>query len=317
MYLNLDNIKIDIASRIQENRNFEDKITSSSLINYNTKETPDAPPGTREIGVLNTDIQKMISKQDGVSIFAQNLARSQARDEHDAVISVIKGVCDSETKPDGRKGGLLDFESNPKDENLGCFIDLNDKDFLSNKGDTQSSKGYGKLFDISCRNAVGVKNLISALGIVYKDYEPDFLYLLVSMDSLSEIKKMNLIDEYLVEEGNTRFQTILQGKFRLFLTREKINITSPIVNEQSKRTTVVVSPESFSFVRRLVDESIKIYPIENDKYEVFHRYNFGIRPEGYRWTGGSYAANKDLENGGYWNRKFGDFNPKIIPIFHR
>ena len=286
----------------------------------------------RSIGVEQVNIQKMISKVDGISVFSQNLARSQAKDEHEAIMHVIEGVCASEANPaqvhsmgNNKTGGLLNFDSDPKSNTLGFFIDLNAANSFAGATAAASASNARKLFDTSKNNASGVSRLISAIGVAWQDYEPDYMYLLTSPESMADLRMMNLIDEDRVEEGNINFQTILDGKFRLLRTRSKVASqgASTLVNQYSTKTTVVVAPGALAFEKVPIE-----MPVEIDRdasayqgggnTELWYRYGFVAHPIGYDWAGATNAfpSNADYKANNAWTRKLSALNLKILPIFH-
>ena len=292
----------------------------------------------RSIGVEQVNIQKMISKVDGISVFSQNLARSQAKDEHEAIMHVIEGVCAAEANPTNhhhssgnpltgtdKDGGLLNFDSDPKANDKGFFIDLNAAGSFAGAQAATSGANARKLFDTSKNNASGVSRLISAIGVAWQDYEPDYMYLLTSPESMADLRMMNLIDEDRVEEGNINFQTILDGKFRLLRTRSKVGSQggSTIVNQYSTKTTVVVAPGALAFEKVPIEMPVEI---DRDasafqgggKTELWYRYGFVAHPIGYDWAGNTNAfpSNADYKANTAWNRKLSALNLKILPIFH-
>ena len=285
----------------------------------------------RSIGAQKVNVSQIISKQDGISIFSQQLARSQAKDEHEAVMSVIEGVCAAEasaTNQHGgvnKTGGLLTFDSNTQANDLGFFIDLNAANSFAGATAATSAANAKKLFDPTKNQAVGVERLIRSIGIAWKDYEPDYLYLLTSPEAQADLRMMNLIDEDRVTEGNIDFQTILGGKFRLLQTRSNVASQggSTIVNQYSTKVTVVIAPGALAF-----EKVPHPMPVEIDRdasafqgggsTELWYRYGFVAHPIGYDWTGSdnAFPTNAAYKAGTAWNRKLGAYNLKILPIFH-
>ena len=208
---------------------------------------------------------------------------------------------------------------------LGFFIDLNAANSFAGAAAAASAANARKLFDPTKNHATGVERLIRSIGIAWKDYEPDYLYLLTSPEAQADLRMMNLIDEDRVTEGNIDFQTILGGKFRLLQTRSNVASQggSTIVNQYSTKVTVVIAPGALAF-----EKVPHPMPVEIDRdasafqgggsTELWYRYGFVAHPIGYDWTGSdnAFPTNDAYKASTAWNRKLGAYNLKILPIFH-
>ena len=314
--MNIKAITKDIASKTKENRNKMRLITGTGIVDYDfCNEETGLVNCVRETCILNADIKKMLAKEDGIEMHSKISAHSFMKDEQDAVLKTIKGVCKSETKPDGRKEGLLNFDSNPTCATTGFFVDLNAKgSFARAKCPSNEPK---KLLYKNKENSLSLDRLLSAIGIAWGDENPDHMYLRVETSLFGAMKEEKLIDEKdMVSEGNVKFFKMCNGKFRIFYDRPPFRISSPLVRPESTEITVAIMPGAISFDQLWVDDPVGITAQKDSKFDICHRYGFGVRPKGYRWTGRVRPENEDFRNGGYWNRQFDGFSPRILPIFH-
>ena len=305
-----------IKNEVRENRTKNRRITSTGIVDsscYN--EEIGLINCVRSIGTEYTNIEEMRSKKDGIESYSKSLANSFGRDEHDAVLKAIKGVCKSETKPDGRKRGILDWSSNPAYETTGFFVDLNAKGSFTRT--ENPSNEPRKLLYKNKEGQVCLDRLLSAIGMAWGDKEPRHLYLRVETNLLEELKEEKLIEvNDMISEGGMKFYNMCNGQFRVFYDRPPFKISSPLVRPESTEATIVIMPKAIAFDQIWVENPIIATCKKENKFDIWHKYGFGIRPKGYRWTGRELPGNEDFRNGGYWNRLFEEFNPMILPIFH-
>jgi hypothetical protein len=273
----------------------------------------------RAYGLGQVNIQSLITKQDGIARFSAEAAKSRVQDEHEAILAILKGVAASEV---GLGAGVDSFDSVPSGT-VGAFVDIN---ALGAFGSAATGTGDArKLFDASVVGASRGERLFRAAGMFFKDYEPDYMYMITSPEVLADIRAANLVDEDRVKDGNIEFQTIFGGKFRLVQTRAaQGNLSaSANVNDMSTKTTFLAKPGALAF------NSFEVpVPVEIDRdaaayrgggtTSIWYRYGFIGHPLGYDWAGASndFATNTTLGTAASWTRKADYLNLGIVPLLH-
>jgi hypothetical protein len=160
----------------------------------------------------------------------------------------------------------------------------------------------------------------------FKDYEPDYMYLVTSPEVMAEMRAANLVDQTRVQDGNMEFDSVFGGKFRLVMTRANQRISgeaSGDLNAQSTKCSFIIKPESVAFAPVMVPT-----PVEVDRNaasftgggstNVWYRWGHIMHPLGYDWAGATnaFAPNGTLGAGASWTRKMDYLNLGILPIFH-
>ena len=260
-----------------------------------------------------------VTQRDGLQDFADQFVNAQAKNESKAIESVIKGVIGAEAAVGA---GIVQFSTDADAASTGAFVDLNAAgEFGAAATGATDERG---LVGTSA-GGKGVENLFKAVGMFWKDYEPDYMYMITNPQLLADLRSKNLVDDTTVTEGNIEFSTILNGKFRLIMSRVGLGDYSAgsNVNTRSTKTTVLVAPGAISFVPIMAE-----IPVEFDrdasayggggKVEVWYRYGFIVHPNGYDWAGATNAFPSDatLATAGSWSRKAKALNLGILPIFH-
>jgi len=273
----------------------------------------------RTIGSKQVNLQRIISQQDGLAYFARSFAESRAQDEHAAVLAALKGVAAAEAAVGA---GIVGFDTVP-DGSTGAFVDINaDGAFgaaATGAGDAR------KLIDAGSMGAARGERLFRALGMFFKDYEPEYVYMVSSPEIMADLRAANLVDEDRIQDGNMTFQTIFGGKFRLLMTRaaQGDQSGSANVNDESNKTTFLVKPNSIAFaeipmpVATEVDRDAAAYA-GGGSTDIWYRYGFVAHPLGYDWSGATnvFASNTTLAAAASWDRKVDPLNLGILPIFH-
>lgn len=272
----------------------------------------------RTFGAQQINLQQVISQQDGLLKIARDFAEVRGQDESDALVSILRGVAAYETT---RGAGLVQYTTDANTSSVGMFVDINAEGVF---GAAATSTGR-KLFDSSAIGAARGERLFKAIGMGFKDYEPDFMYLITSPEILAELRAANLVDTTTVVDGNLSFQTIFGGKFRLILSRVSQGdySSSANVNDLSVKTTMVVKPGAISFSPIAVPTPVEV---ERDaasytgggSTNVWYRYGFVMHPMGYDWAGATnaFATNAAFATAGSWARKMDALNLGVLPIFH-
>jgi hypothetical protein len=274
----------------------------------------------RTFGSQQVNLQEVISRQDGLAKIARDFNEVRTQDQSDAILATLKGVAAYEVS---LGGGVTAYDTNVDSANTGMFIDLNAAGLFG--GAATDAASARKLIDASAMGAARGERLFKAIGAAFKDYEPDFMYMITSPENLAELRAANLVDTTVVTDGNLTFQTIFGGKFRLILTRaaQGNNGASANVNDQSTKTTFIVKPGAISFT----PISIPV-PVEVERHagsyngggstDIWYRYGFVVHPWGYDWNGATtaFATNTNYGTAGSWARKLGYLNLGILPILH-
>lgn len=282
----------------------------------------------RTFGAEQVNMQEVVSQQDGLQKIARDFAEVRAQDEHNALLSILKGVALSEvTLGDAGgtgNGGITDYDTDADAAATGFFCDVN---ALGLHGAAATGAGDArKLFDSSAMGAARGERLFKSIGAAFKDYEPDYMYLVTSPEVMAEMRAANLVDETTVTDGNLTFNTIFAGKFRLVLTRANqmaSGFAANDLNGQSTKCTFVVKPGSVA----AAGIGLPI-PVEVDRVaasytgggstNVWYRYGFVMHPMGYDWAGSTsaFATNTTLGAAASWTRKMDSLNLGVLPIFH-
>jgi len=282
----------------------------------------------RTVGSEEVNMQQVISKQDGLAKLARDFAEVRAQDEHNALLNCLKGVALSEvTLGDAGgsgNGGMLAFTTDADAANTGAFVDIN-----ANGEFGAAATGAGderKLFDSTAAGAARGERLFKAIGMAYKDYEPDFMYMVTSPEVMAQMRAANLIDQTIVTDGNLEFQTIFAGKFRLILTRADQmtgNVAAGDLNARSTKCSFVIKPGSMTYspvatpVPVEIDRTAASYN-GGGSTRVWYRYGMIMHPMGYDWSGSTtaFASNTNYATAASWTRKMNALNLGILPIFH-
>lgn len=273
----------------------------------------------RTAGIEQVNMQSVISRQDGIAKFAEGFAMNRAQDEHNAVLATLKGVAAHEASVGG---GVVDFDTTP-DGSTGAFVDINAAGMFG-----AAATGTGdarRLIDASVAGAAQGERLYRAMGAFWKDYEPDYVYMVTTPEVYADLRGANLIDDDRVADGNLEFQTIFGGKFRLIPSRadQGDNSASANVNDESTKTTLLVAPGSVVFtevptpIPTEVDRDASTYK-GGGSTNIWYRYGFIVHPKGYDWVGATsdFSTNATLAAGASWDRKVDPLNLGILPVFH-
>jgi len=282
----------------------------------------------RTFGAEQVNLQEVVSKEDGLAKIARDFAEVRAQDEHDALLSVLKGVSHYEVAlgdaGDAGNGGIVDFDTDADAAATGMFVDVNAAGLhgaaATGAGDAR------KLFDSTAIAAARGERLFRSIGAAFKDHEPDYMYLVTSPEVMAEMRAANLVDQDRVRDGNLEFSTIFDGKFRLILTRANQMIAGAAagdLNAQSTKCTFVIKPGSVAEAA-----VVPMVPVEVDRdaasytgggsTNVWYRWGYAMHPMGYDWAGSTtaFATNTTYGTGSSWARKMDSLNLGILPIFH-
>jgi hypothetical protein len=300
----------------------------------------------RTHGAEKVNMQQVVTQQDGLAKIGKDFGETQAQDEHNAILAVCRGVAISEavtgTAVGGGGTGLggQTFTNDPTDPKYGFYVDL----------------GAAKVVvdaTTSIQGAARAEGFLKAFGMAYKDYEPDYAYLVTSPEVFASLRSANLVDQDHVVEGNVRFNTIFQGKFRLIQTRASQGLSTAEITKLNTgagvdivgtKTSFIVLPGAIAMANLAVPEPVEIGRTPSaykggGTTEIWYRWGYVLAPAGYDWAGNQEAFASDasyqyvVENGtpkaltaatnvladttGVWVRKFTSaLSLGILPVFH-
>lgn len=301
----------------------------------------------RTHGAEKVNMQEVVTQQDGLAKVGRDFAETHAQDEHNAILSVLKGVAISEALNGAATGtgstglGGQTFDNDPTDPKYGFYVDLaGAKPVVA-----ASSTAMG---------AARAEGFLNAFGMAYKDYEPEYAYLVTSPEVMASLRSANLVDQTLVSDGNINFQTIFNGKFRIIQTRATQSLTSAEmtkintgagvdINAQSTKCSFIVLPGAIAMEQLAVPDPTEIHR-DGNAYKgggatsIWYRWGYVLAPAGYDWIGPEDAFPSDadymsvMESStktalasvttianarGIWKRKFSSaLSLGILPVFH-
>jgi hypothetical protein len=300
----------------------------------------------RTHGASKVNMKQVVTQRDGLARIARDFGETRAQDEHNAILSILKGVAVAEAlngaaEASGAVGlGGQTWDNDPTDGKYGFYVDL----------------GASKLITAHAaanEGAIRAMGLLDAVGQAWKDYEPDYAYLVCSPQTIAELRSANLVDQDGVQEANVNFNTIFGGKFRLIQTRAAQGMAAGElaainggdgVDITGTKTSFVVLPGALAMAGLAVPE-----PVEIDRdasaymgggmTELWYRWGYVLAPAGYDWVGpenafpsdsaynscmvsGTLTATTgitptDTTTTGVWKRKASSaLSLGILPIFH-
>jgi hypothetical protein len=256
----------------------------------------------RTHGATKVNMQQVVTQVDGLAKIGRDFGETRAQDEHNAVLSILRGVALSEALNGAAAGGGntglggQTFDNDPANKRYGFYVDLGAAKAVVDA--TSAIQG-----------AARAEGFLRAFGMAYKDYEPEYAYLVTSPEIMASLRSANLVDQTTVTEGNVNFNTIFQGKFRLIQTRAsqgfssaelaKIN-TGAGVDIVGTKTSFIVLPGALAMEGLAVPE-----PVEIDRNaaaykgggstSVWYRWGYVMHPAGYNWAGADNAFPSDAD----------------------
>jgi hypothetical protein len=299
----------------------------------------------RTHGAEKVNMQTLVTGQDGLAKISRDFAETRSQDEHNALLSILKGVAISEAllgagNASGQVGlGGQTFDNNPDSKRYGFYVDLG-----ASKSIVDATSAV--------QGAARAENFLRAFGMAYKDYEPEFAYLVTSPETMASLRSANLVDSTTVTEGNVTFSTIFGGKFRLIQTRASQGMSTAElakvnggggVDIVGTKTSFIVLPGSLAMRSLAVPDAVEIYR-DGNKYKgggstsIWYRWGFVMHPAGYSWGGSQedFASDAAYKSAivagapvaltavtdptvasGTWTRKSNSaLSLGILPVFH-
>lgn len=246
----------------------------------------------RTHGATNINMASVVTRQDGLAKIGRDFAETRGQDEHNAILSVLKGVAMSEALNGAATGsgtaglGGQTFDNDPTLKTHGFYIDL----------------GASKLIvdaTTTIQGAQRAQGFLDALGKAWKDYEPEYAYLITSPEIMASLRAANLVDQTKITDGNLMFDTIFNGKLRLIQTRAsqgfstaeitKLNLGAG-VDLVGAKTSFIVLPGAIAMEPLSVPVPAEIFR-DGRAYkgggstDVWYRWGFVAHPAGYDWNG--------------------------------
>jgi hypothetical protein len=301
----------------------------------------------RTHGAEKVNMQQVVTQQDGLAKMGRDFGETRAQDEHNAILSVLKGVAMSEALYGTKANGLggQSFTNDPTSKLNGFYYDAGNTAVMLAAGGVSGTNA-------AITGAVRAETILQAFGAAFKDYEPEFAYLVCSPKTLASFRSANLVDEDRITDGNMNFDSIFQGKFRLVVTRASAAFSTAELTKINTGTGVdiagtdcsfIVLPGALAMKPLSVPEPTEIYR-DARKYagggstSVWNRWGYVVAPVGYDWAGSKDAFPSDanyyavMEGGvqktlaaavstnastGVWDRKASSvLSLGILPIFH-
>jgi len=292
-------------------------------------------------------MQKVVTNVEKLQKISRDFGDTRSKDEHTSILSICKGVALSELIMGAAAGSGLaglggqTFENDPTDKRYGFYVDLGAAGMVS-----AAAAG-----NIGASRAAG---LLDALGMAYKDYEPEYAYLVCSPETIASFRTANLVDSDKVTDGTVEFNTIFQGKFRLIPTRANQGFSSAELTKVNTGAGIDVVGTKTSFIilpGAIAMEPLDVpMPVEFDRKpsaykgggtaSIWYRWGNIYHPAGYNWVGNEEAFPSDaeymyvVENGvpkavtttidalanvvGTWQRKTSSaLTLGVLPVFHQ
>jgi hypothetical protein len=299
----------------------------------------------RTHGAEKVNMAQVVTQVDGLAKIGRDFGETKAQDEHNAILSVLKGVALSEALNGAASGtgqvglGGQTFDNDPTNKRYGFYVDLGAAKPVTDS--TASNQG--------AQRATGFLN---AFGMAYKDYEPDYAYLVTSPEVMASFRAANLVDQDRVTDGEVDFQTIFDGKFRLISTRANQSVSSAELTKLNAGGGVDIVGTKTSFIvlpGALAMQELDV-PMETEierkaaayqgggTTQIWYRWGYVLAPAGYDWQGNEEEFPTDAKYMGVkegadfkaltavttiadarsvWNRKVTSaLTLGILPVFH-
>jgi hypothetical protein len=256
----------------------------------------------RTFGSTKINMQQLVTQQDGLAKIARDFAEVRAQDEHNALLSILRGVMYSEllagaaAAAGGTGLGGQTWSNDPKDKKCGFYVDLGAKGLLSLNG-----KDSGGTANAAYQGAARAEAFLEAFGIGFKDYEPPSAYLVTSPEVMASLRTANLVDQTKVTEGNMDFDSIFQGKFKLIQTRATSALSTtevtrlndgagPNLTSASYKVSFLVVPGAIAMRPLAVPDPVEITRNGaayngGGETNIWYRWGYVMAPAGYDWNG--------------------------------
>jgi hypothetical protein len=297
---------INVASLTDPNEGLRSNFSSDYLTYIKT---------VRTAGAKKVNLSKVVTQEDGLAKFGRDFANARAEDESSSVMAIIRGVGATELLHGAGTGsgatgmGGQTFENEPTDKKFGFYVDI--------AGPLVTTAAAG---NVGAQRAIG---LLEAMGMAFKDYEPEYAYFIASPAVVASFRSAGLVDTDSVMDGNTKMATLFQGKLRIIQSRvtqsfstaelAKINGGAGVsLNGASIKTSYIVLPGAVAMEPIAVEMPVEIERkagtyMGGGSTDIWHRWGYVGMPAGYSWGGDdqSFASNADYK--GVNNDGSGDY----------
>jgi hypothetical protein len=302
----------------------------------------------RTYGGEKVNMREVVTQEDGLAKLGRDFGEVRAQDEHNAILAMLKGVAVAEALNGAATGsgstglGGQTFDNDTDNSRYGFYVDL-----ASAKPVIDATSAV--------QGAARAEGFLKAFGMAYKDYEPEFAYLVTSPETYASLRSANLIDADRVIDGSIAFSTIFNGKFRLLQTRASQSFstaeltainTGAGVDIVGTKTSFIVLPSALGMAGLNVPMPVEIYRTAasyngGGTTQIWNRWGYILTPAGYSWNGSETAFASDttygyvVESGtpkpltgagafttianvrGTWTRKTSSaLSLGILPVFH-
>ena len=261
----------------------------------------------RTHGAEKVNLQQVITQQDGLAKIGRDFAETRGQDEHNAILAVLRGVMLSEVLygigkagDGGTTGGLggQTFENDPVSRRYGFYVDLGNVPIVA-ANTTGVQQGASR-----------AEGFINAMGMAWKDYEPEYAYLITSPAVMASLRSANLVDQDKVSDGNIDFSTIFGGKLRLIQTRASQGLSSAELTKLNRgsgtpditgtKTCFIVLPGALAMKNLNVSEDVEIHRdpaayMGGGTTQIWYRWGYVLAPAGYDWVGDHEAFPSDAD----------------------
>lgn len=241
----------------------------------------------RTAGMYKVNVAEMITGDDGLKRMGTNFATNRMTDEHNAILSVLKGVAISEAlrgagaASGGAGTGGQTFDNDPTVGTYGFYVDLGADPIVTTTG----------------TGAARIEGLIEGIGMAFKDYEPEYAYLIAAPSLMANLRSANLIGDDRVTDGNIDFESILNGKLRLIQGRSNMSLsaaqltainTGAGVDIVGTKTSFIVLPGAIAMEALNVPKPVGVDNDESAYHgggttDVWYRWGYVVHPAGYDW----------------------------------
>jgi len=309
----------------------------------------------RTHGADSVNMQQVVSQQDGLAKIGRDFGQTRATDEHDAILAILRGVAISEAINGAAVGGGgtglggQTFDNDPTDLKYGFYVDLGSAKLINKVG----YEADGTTANAAYVGAQRAEGFLEAMDKAWKDYSPEYAYLVASPEVMSSLRSANLVDSDRVRDGSIEFNTIFNGKLRLIQTRANQSLSSAELTKINTGAGVDIAGAKTSFIvlpGAIAMSSLAVpYPVEIQRdakayhgggtTSIWYRWGYVLAPAGYNWAGSQVAFPSNanyydvLESGtqkaltaatdvlasttGVWTRKSASaLSLGILPIFH-
>ena len=311
----------------------------------------------RTMGATQYNVtQVLTAAPNAIEKVSRDFGNSRARDNDAALVAMLQGVTHTElaarralgTQTSSTRSATGNTAVNAYGQgyrdgaqlnnDAGFYVDLNGPLNAATARATTSgttvandTAGVRKLISSSTGGAAA-EGLWQAASAAFADLEPDFFYLVISPETYQDIRAANLLDNQdRITDGNIQVDTLLQGKFRLLVTRtlgsDDFDFTGTTadnpLNIGSKRTSYLMLPGSLYQSDVVVPNPVAFDADESvgrgaGNRELWYRWGNIYHPRGYTWGGSTaqFALNSDYSATSAWTRKEHVGNMGILPIHH-